>query len=71
MLMTISGAYYSYRELIDFVKRDELYMRMTGNGVVFGDGEPLEKRRFHQKMCFVHPKTESGILLRSETSLQA
>lgn len=46
-------------------------MRMTGNGVVFGDGEPLEKRRFHQKMCFVHPKTESGILLRSETSLQA
>ena len=44
---------YSARELIDFVRRDELYMRMTGGGIVFGGGEPLGQEYFSEE-CGVY-----------------
>lgn len=61
---------YSARELIDFVRRDELYMRMTGGGIVFGGGEPSNKSISSKNvLCIV--KKHCQISLRIETSLQA
>lgn len=61
---------YSARELIDFVRRDELYMRMTGGGIVFGGGEPLGQEYFIEECALYSQKILPDIPLRIETSLQ-
>lgn len=63
--------YYDAKELIDFVKRDELYMRMTGGGIVFGGGEPLSAGDFIKECALYSEKAMPGIPIRIETSLQA
>ena len=54
---------YSARELIDFVRRDELYMRMTGGGIVFGGGEPLGQEYFVKECALYSQKTLPDIPL--------
>lgn len=63
--------YYNARELIDFVRRDELYMRMTGGGIVFGGGEPLYEWEFIKECALYSKETIPAIPIRIETSLQA
>ena len=59
-------AVYKPKELLEVLKKDEIYYLMTGGGVVFGGGEPLlQSARFKEgedyrslnKWCEVHRRT--------------
>lgn len=62
---TIRAAYQP-EELVEVLKKDEIYYLMTGGGVVFGGGEPLLQSEFIHEVCqLIGP----GWHKRIETSL--
>ena len=42
----VPRAAYKPKELLEVLKKDEIYYLMTGGGVVFGGGEPLLQSAF-------------------------
>ena len=44
-------AAYKPEELIEVLRKDEIYYLMTGGGVVFGGGEPLLQSAFIHEVC--------------------
>lgn len=59
-------AAYKPEELLDVLKKDEIYYLMTGGGVVFGGREPLLQSAFIHEVCKL---MDSGWAKRIETSL--
>lgn len=59
-------AAYKPEELLEVLKKDEIYYLMTGGGVVFGGGEPLLQSAFIHEVCKL---TDEGWEKRIETSL--
>lgn len=59
-------AAYKPEELIEVLRKDEIYYLMTGGGIVFGGGEPLLQSAFIHEVCKqADPRWEKRI----ETSL--
>lgn len=59
-------AAYKPEELLEVLKKDEIYYLMTGGGVVFGGGEPLLQSGFIHEVCkLMDPRW----IKRIETSL--
>ncbi|MDE5699434.1 MAG: radical SAM protein [Lachnospiraceae bacterium] len=44
-------AAYEPEELVEVLRKDEIYYLMTGGGVVFGGGEPLLQSAFIHEVC--------------------
>lgn len=42
---------YSPETLVNVLKKDDIYFKMTGGGVVFGGGEPLLQAKFIHEVC--------------------
>lgn len=59
-------AAYQPEELLEVLKKDEIYYLMTGGGVVFGGGEPLLQSAFVHEVCRL---IGSKWVKRIETSL--
>lgn len=59
-------AEYKPEELLEVLRRDEIYYLMTGGGVVFGGGEPLLQSAFIHEVCRL---MDSRWARRIETSL--
>lgn len=57
---------HSPEELLERVKIDDIYFRMSGGGVTFGGGEPLLQAEFLERFVQIAPKAWK---LRIETSL--
>lgn len=57
---------YKPEELLEILKKDEIYYLMTGGGVVFGGGEPLLQSAFIHETCKL---MDSKWQKRIETSL--
>lgn len=57
---------YSPEELLELVKIDDMYFRMSGGGVTFGGGEPLLQAEFLERFVQLAPKAWK---IRIETSL--
>ena len=53
-------------EVIDILKKDDIYYLMSGGGMVFGGGEPLLHSKFIHKICTL---ADSRWARRIETSL--
>lgn len=62
----VPRAAYTPGELLEVLRKDEIYYLMTGGGVVFGGGEPLLQSAFIHEVCRLSP---SGWKKRIETSL--
>lgn len=60
-------AAYTPKELVEVLKKDEIYYLMTGGGVVFGGGEPLLQSAFIYEVCKLIDGTRW--IKRIETSL--
>ena len=59
---------YTPQELVDKLKQDDIYYKMTCGGVVFGGGEPLMQAKFIKEVCkLADPMWQKRI----ETSLYA
>ena len=59
---------YNTSELVNKLKQDDIYYKMTGGGVVFGGGEPLMQAEFIHEVCnLADPMWQKRI----ETSLYA
>ena len=59
---------YNPLELVDKLKQDDIYYKMTGGGIVFGGGEPLMQAEFIHEVCnLADPMWQKRI----ETSLYA
>lgn len=66
MFFQKARASYTPKELVDVLKRDEIYYLMTGGGIVFGGGEPLLQSAFIHEVCqLMDPRWKRRI----ETSL--
>lgn len=65
-LLQTPRATYNAEELLEVLKKDEIYYLMTGGGVVFGGGEPLLQSAFIHEVCQL---MDSGWAKRIETSL--
>jgi len=59
---------YNPLELVDKLKQDDIYYKMTGGGMVFGGGEPLMQAKFIREVCKL---ADSMWQKRIETSLYA
>lgn len=59
-------AAYRPEELIEVLRKDEIYYLMTGGGIVFGGGEPLLQAAFIHEVC---RQSDFGWKKRIETSL--
>ena len=59
-------AAYTPEELIEVLRKDEIYYLMTGGGIVFGGGEPLLQPAFIHEVCQL---AGPGWQKRIETSL--
>ncbi len=59
-------AAYRPEELIEALRKDAVYYLMTGGGIVFGGGEPLQQSSFIHEVC---RQAEPGWKKRIETSL--
>lgn len=57
---------HSPEELLERVKIDDIYFRMSGGGVTFGGGEPLLQAEFMERFARLAPKEWK---IRIETSL--
>lgn len=57
---------FAPNEVIDILKKDEIYYLMSGGGMVFGGGEPLLHSKFIHKIC---TQADSRWARRIETSL--
>lgn len=54
------------KDLVQRLMADEIYYRMSGGGIVFGGGEPLQNSRYIRNVINLLPK---DIPIRIETSL--
>jgi putative pyruvate formate-lyase 1-activating enzyme len=63
---TVPHAAFSVQELIDVLKKDDIYYLMSGGGVVFGGGEPLLQSKYIHKVCTM---ADQRWAKRIETSL--
>ena len=62
----VPRAAYKPKELLEVLKKDEIYYLMTGGGVVLGGGEPLLQSAFIHEVCqLMNPRW----VKRVETSL--
>ena len=59
---------YNPPELVNKLKQDDIYYKMTGGGIVFGGGEPLMQAEFIREVCKL---ADSMWQKRIETSLFA
>ena len=59
-------AVYTPKELIEVLKKDDIYYRMTGGGITFGGGEPLLQSAFIHEVC---QQADKAWKKRIETSL--
>lgn len=57
---------YSPQELMQILRKDDIYYRMSGGGITFGGGEPLLQSVFIHEVCKL---TDEGWQMRIETSL--
>lgn len=57
---------YTPEELVEVLRKDDIYYRMTGGGIVFGGGEPLQQAEFIHEVCRI---TDPSWVKRIETSL--
>ena len=57
---------YTPEDLLEVLRKDEIYYLMTGGGVVFGGGEPLLQSAFIHEVC---QRIDLGWAKRIETSL--
>ena len=57
---------FSPNEVIDILKKDDIYYLMSGGGMVFGGGEPLLHSKFIHKICTL---ADGRWARRIETSL--
>ncbi|MCI9079099.1 MAG: radical SAM protein [Lachnospiraceae bacterium] len=57
---------YSPQELMQILRKDDIYYRMSGGGVTFGGGEPLLQSAFIHEVCKL---ADAGWQMRIETSL--
>ena len=48
---------YTPKELIEVLKKDEIYYLMTGGGVTFGGGEPLLQAEYIHEVCSIMNKS--------------
>lgn len=62
----IPRAVYKPEELMEVLKKDEIYYLMTGGGVVFGGREPLVQSAFIHEVCML---TDAAWAKRIETTL--
>lgn len=44
-------ATYTPKELVEILRKDDIYYKMSGGGIVFGGGEPLLQSAFIHKVC--------------------
>lgn len=51
LLSKTPRAAYRPEELIEVLRKDEIYYLMTGGGIVFGGGEPLLQSEFIHEVC--------------------
>lgn len=65
-LLETPRAAYKPEELVEVLRKDEIYYLMTGGGVVFGGGEPLLQSAFIHEVC---QQMDSRWARRIETSL--
>ena len=65
-LFATRRAAYKSEELIEVLRKDEIYYLMTGGGIVFGGGEPLLQSAFIHEVC---KQADSSWKKRIETSL--
>lgn len=57
---------YTPQELMRILRKDDIYYRMSGGGVIFGGGEPLLQSAFIHEVCEL---ADAGWQMRIETSL--
>lgn len=57
---------YTPEELMQILRKDDIYYRMSGGGVTFGGGEPLLQSAFIHEVCKL---ADSSWQMRIETSL--
>ena len=62
----VQHAAFTPQELIEGLKRDDIYYLMSGGGIVFGGGEPLLQSKYIHKVCTL---ADQRWAKRIETSL--
>jgi pyruvate formate lyase activating enzyme len=45
-VMDVFGTYYTVKEVLDIVKKDEVFYRISGGGITIGGGEPTMQAEF-------------------------
>lgn len=62
----VQHAAFTPQELIEVLKKDDIYYLMSGGGIVFGGGEPLLQSKYIHKVCTL---SDQRWAKRIETSL--
>ena len=62
----VQNAAFTPQELIEILRKDDIYYLMSGGGVVFGGGEPLLQSKYIHKVCTM---VDQRWAKRIETSL--
>jgi len=62
----VQHAAFTPQELIEVLKKDDIYYLMSGGGIVFGGGEPLLQSKYIHKVCTL---ADQRWAKRIETSL--
>ena len=62
----VQHAAFTPQELIEILRKDDIYYLMSGGGIVFGGGEPLLQSKYIHKVCTLADKRWAK---RIETSL--
>ncbi|AYA98863.1 radical SAM protein [Lachnoanaerobaculum umeaense] len=62
----VQNAVFTPQELIEILRKDDIYYLMSGGGVVFGGGEPLLQSKYIHKVCTM---VDQRWAKRIETSL--
>ena len=62
----VQHAAFTPQELIEILRKDDIYYLMSGGGIVFGGGEPLLQAKYIHKVCTL---ADQRWAKRIETSL--
>ena len=62
----VQHAAFTHQELIEILRKDDIYYLMSGGGIVFGGGEPLLQAKYIHKVCTL---ADQRWAKRIETSL--
>ena len=62
----VQNAAFTPQELIEILRKDDIYYLMSGGGIVFGGGEPLLQSKYIHKICTM---ADQRWAKRIETSL--